>query len=203
MKLFLVLVFTLSTLYSYSQTSYFDSIISERKSKEIELLNPVKGILTEEDLNHFEGLHYFYIDSSYIVEAKFEKSIGKKFEMPTSTERTPIYRRYGYLKFNLNGKELQLTVYQNLELKGIKKYKNYFFVPFRDMTSSKMTYGGGRYLDLTMDKNQIEVIVDFNLAYNPYCAYSHRYSCPIPPEENTLKTFIYSGEKTPFYKEEE
>lgn len=202
MKLFLVSLLIFTTLYSHSQSNHIDSIISARKAKEIELLNPAAGVLTAEDLNHFEGLHYFYVDSSYIVKAKFEKSIGKKFEMPTSTERTPIYRRYGYLKFRINNKDFQLTVYQNIELKGIKKFKNYYFIPFRDMTSSIMTYGGGRYLDLTILKNQSEVILDFNQAYNPYCAYSHRYSCPIPPVENTLKVFIYSGEKTPIYKED-
>ncbi|MDG1428784.1 MAG: DUF1684 domain-containing protein, partial [Crocinitomicaceae bacterium] len=70
------------------------------------------------------------------------------------------------------------------------------FIPFRDKTSRHETYGGGRYLDVQIpDRDMMHL--DFNLAYNPYCAYSHRYSCPIPPEENTLNVSILAGEKTP------
>jgi uncharacterized protein (DUF1684 family) len=191
------------TVCTFSQNTYTDSIIEERKSKEMDLLDSKKGILTEVDLQHFESLNYFFTDTSYIFIAKFEKSIGKKFKMPTSTDRMPIYRRYGYLRFNYRGKEHQLTVYQNMELKGKKKYKNYYFIPFRDMTSGIMTYGGGRYIDMTIEKDQTILKLDFNKAYNPYCAYSHRYSCPLPPEENKLSFFVYSGEKTPIYKKEE
>lgn len=201
MKKLFISIAILTSTYSFSQYSYSDSLIAERKTKESELLDPKKGILTAEDLKHFETLHYFFIDTSYIVHARFEKAIGKKFEMPTSTDRKPIYRQYGYLYFKLDGKEQKLTVYQNMELKSKKEYRNYFFVPFRDSTSGGMTYGGGRYLDLTLAKKQTNVVLDFNLAYNPYCAYSHRYSCPIPPEENKLSVFVYSGEKTPIYKE--
>jgi uncharacterized protein (DUF1684 family) len=77
------------------------------------------------------------------------------------------------------------------------KYKNYLFVPFKDMTNGKETYGGGRYLDLeTTDIQNDSVILDFNKAYNPYCAYSNGYSCPIPPKENHLAVSIEAGEKT-------
>ena len=135
MKTLTLLITFISSISVFSQNSYFDSIFTERKAKEIELLNSEMGILNKEDLEHFSGLHYFYIDSNYRVSAKFEKSIGRKFKMPTSTERMPIYRRYGYLKFNLNDQVQQLTVYQNLELKGKKKFKDYYFIPFRDNTS--------------------------------------------------------------------
>ena len=199
MKLLLTFLLFYS-IQPFAQNSYSDSVISERKTKEADLLTIQKGILSSEDLLHFDGLHYFFIDTTYIVKAKFEKSVGKKFKMPTSTERMPVYRKYGYMHFVLNGKSLRLTVYQNMELKGKKEYKNYFFIPFKDLTCGGISYGGGRYLDLTLLKNQTETLLDFNLAYNPYCAYSHRFSCPIPPEENTLNVFLYSGEKTPFTK---
>ncbi|MFA7274413.1 MAG: DUF1684 domain-containing protein [Crocinitomicaceae bacterium] len=203
MKYVLIILSIILGFYATSQSfsSYNDSLLKERKLKEKELLDPSKGILQSEDLQHFESLHYFFIDSIYICKASFELNIGKKFNMPTSTERMPVYRRYGYLHFEIKGLKYQLTVYQNMELRKKKEFKNYFFVPFRDLTSGEMTYGGGRYLDLTILKNQTAVELDFNQAYNPYCAYSHRYSCPIPPEENTLKIAIYSGEKTPIYKD--
>ncbi len=202
MRKLIISIFIIQTSLAFGQSNYSDSLIAERKKKEQELTDPAKGVLTEEDLTHFKTLHYFFIDTNYRVKARFEKSIGEKFEMPTSTERKPIYRRFGYLYFELNGTKQRLTVFQNMELRTKKEYKNYFFVPFRDSTSGDMTYGGGRYLDLTILKNQTEVLLDFNLAYNPYCAYSHRYSCPIPPEENKLDIFIYSGEKSPIYTEE-
>lgn len=116
--------------------------------------------------------------------------------LESSTERTPIYRRYGYIYFELNGKKCRLTAYQNMELIKKEEYKNYLFIPFRDGTSGVESYGGGRYLDVTIPENET-ITIDFNLAYNPYCAYSYRYSCPVPPEENTLKIRIEAGEKIP------
>ena len=77
-----------------------------------------------------------------------------------------------------------------------KDYKDYLFIPFRDVTSGKETFGGGRFLDARIPKNDT-LLIDFNLNYNPYCAYSERYSCPIPPTENTLKVSILAGEKVP------
>jgi uncharacterized protein (DUF1684 family) len=92
----------------------------------------------------------------------------------------------------------RLAVYQNIDLlkRDRKKFKNYLFIPYKDKTTRNETYGGGRFLDFEIPKNAT-VILDFNLAYNPYCAYSHRYSCPIPPEENTLNVKIEAGEMTP------
>jgi uncharacterized protein (DUF1684 family) len=83
-----------------------------------------------------------------------------------------------------------------MALKKQKEYKKYLFIPFRDLTSGKESYGGGRYIDTEIPAGET-LILDFNRAYNPYCAYSHRYSCPIPPEENTLKVEIRAGEKVP------
>jgi uncharacterized protein (DUF1684 family) len=116
--------------------------------------------------------------------------------MPTTTTRSPVYRRFGFVQFQLNGMEHQLTVFQNMELKKQEGYTNYLFLPFRDSSSGNESYGGGRYLDLDIPKGE-KILLDFNLAYNPYCVYSDRYSCPIPPEENRLKTAIRAGEKKP------
>lgn len=161
-----------------------------------ELKDVEKGILNADEIKVFGGLNYFDFDTTYQLEAIFSKDKGPKFEMPTSTDRKPIYRQFGTLSFEINEKTEVLVVYQNIELSKSKEYRKYLFVPFRDENSGNETYGGGRYLDIQKQKGK-NWIIDFNLAYNPYCAYSYRYSCPIPPEENTLTIPIDAGEKVP------
>jgi uncharacterized protein len=189
-------LFILLSFSSFGQLSK-EEILSGRKSHSDELLDPDKKILTPEEIESFNGLDYFPFDSTYQVTAVFTKAKGPKFEMPTTTERRPVYRKYGEIKFTFADKVHVLNVYQNIELSKSKEYKNYLFVPFRDLTSGKESYGGGRYLDLEKQRGNIWLI-DFNLAYNPYCAYSYRYSCPIPPKENRITTPIQAGEKIPF-----
>lgn len=181
--------------YSYSQ-QYIDSILSLRASKMGEMIDTNHHILTEEEIKHFQGLSYFNVDSTFRIQATFTKSIGKKFKMRTSTERKPIYRPFGYVEFQLNGTTHRLTVFQYIALKRKKAYKNYLFLPLKDATSGNESYAGGRYLDLSIPTTST-VILDFNQLYNPYCVYSYRYSCPIPPEENTLLVPITAGEKVP------
>ncbi len=180
-----------------SQSNYVDSLTKERHKHSDELIDPSAQILTDSEIDHFRGLDYFDINENYRIHATIKKSKGKKFKMPTSTDRTPIYRRYGYVYFKINDELCTLTVYQNMELMKKKGYEDYLFIPFRDATSTVETYGGGRYLDLRIPTSD-QIQIDFNLSYNPYCAYSYRYSCPIPPEENKLKVRIEAGEKTPF-----
>lgn len=182
--------------YLAAAQTYADSVRQLRVLYFAELTDPANKILTEDEIAHFEGLDYFLIDTTYIIEAKFIRKKGKKFKMPTTTNRSPIYRRFGFVQFQLNGMEHQLTVFQNVELKKQEGYANYLFLPFRDSSSGNESYGGGRYLDLAIPKGK-KIILDFNLAYNPYCVYSDRYSCPIPPEENRLQTAIRAGEKKP------
>lgn len=161
-----------------------------------ELLDTASHILTEEEIAEFRGLDYYALDSTYILECKLKKKPGKPFEMITTTERRPVYRRYGVLSFKLNGEKYKLDVFQPvIDIAG-KVYESYLFIPFRDQTSAAETYGGGRYLDLEIPSEK-SVTIDFNQCYNPYCAYSHRYSCPVPPEQNTLDVKIEAGEKTP------
>lgn len=161
-----------------------------------ELTDTSTHVLNAEEVAHFQGLDYFPYDPNYQITATFTKNKGKKFEMPTSTERTPLYRRYGYVDFVLNGDSCHLEVYQNIDLLTNKDFKDYLFIPFKDKTSAKSTYGAGRYLDTHIPEGET-LLLDFNLLYNPYCAYSDRYSCPIPPAVNTLTIEINAGEKTP------
>lgn len=151
--------------------------------------------LTDEDRQSFEGLDFFPIDEKYTVKAKFVKAKRQKpFEMQTTTARKPKYIKFGELHFTMDGKELVLTVYKNIDLSKRKGFKDYLFLPFLDETNGIETYGGGRYLDMKIPTSD-KVIIDFNKAYNPYCAYNHEYSCPIVPLENELAIEVKAGVK--------
>jgi uncharacterized protein len=143
---------------------------------------------------HFTELEHFAPDARFRVTATFKSKPGKEFQMKTTTDRLPTYRPMGTLTFTLGGKKRKLTVYQNIALAAKPEYVNYLFVPFTDLTNGESTYGGGRYLDLTGPLGP-SVELDFNRAYNPYCAYGGRYSCPIPPPENHLPLAVEAGVK--------
>ena len=148
--------------------------------------------LPKEDRPGFVQLPRFAPDRAYRVTARFVAQEGPIFGMKTSTVREPKYRSVGTLYFTLQGKEEQLTVYRNIDLSRLEGYRNYLFVPFTDLTNGESTYGGGRYLDL--EGPLVEVVeLDFNRAYNPYCAYGGSYSCPIPPLENHLEVAVRAG----------
>ena len=156
-----------------------------------------KSPLTEEDFKTFTHLDFFPITDEFIIKAKFIRARKEKpFEMKTTTARLPVYKKYGELHFTFEGNEYKLSVYQNLDLIKKDGYEDYLFLPFSDTTNGNETYIGGRYIDCRIQK-ELEWTIDFNKAYNPYCAYSHRYSCPIPPVENQLTISIDAGEKTP------
>lgn len=152
--------------------------------------------LTKKDLKNFKGLDFFPVDSTYIVTADFQKIENAPiFEMPTTTDRKPLYKEYGILTFNLNGKNNTLTIYQSQDETQDEKYKDYLFLPFTDDTSGIETYGGGRYMDVMMSDQQIDgtFILNFNNTYNPYCAYNEKYSCPLTPRKNHLDIEIKAG----------
>ncbi|MFZ9028171.1 MAG: DUF1684 domain-containing protein [Crocinitomicaceae bacterium] len=161
-----------------------------------ELLDTSTNILNLEEIEEFEGLDYFDYDSTYVIKSKIKGCKGKPFEMITTTERRPVYRKYGHIVFELNGTKNKLNIYQPVINAKNKEFGDYLFIPFRDKTSANETYGGGRYIDMALPSNK-SVTIDFNLSYNPYCAYSYRYSCPVPPASNTLNVEIKAGEKTP------
>lgn len=154
-----------------------------------------KSPLTAEDLKAFTTLYFYAIDQKYIVNAQFVRMKNAKvFEMKTTTDRLPKYKKYGTLYFELEGKPLSLNVYQNLDLIKKPGYEDYLFLPFSDLTCGKESYIGGRYIDLRIPEGRT-IEIDFNKAYNPYCAYNHKYSCPIVPLENDLEIEILAGVK--------
>ncbi|UKM63512.2 DUF1684 domain-containing protein [Flavobacteriaceae bacterium GSB9] len=151
--------------------------------------------LKKKDLKHFEGLDFFKPDSAYVVKATFKRTPNQKeFKMKTTTDRLPIYVKYGELSFTLKGESFTLNVYQNQDLIKEESYEDYLFLPFLDETNGLESYGGGRYLDASIPEGDT-LILDFNKAYNPYCAYNDKYSCPLVPRENYLKTRIEAGVK--------
>ena len=151
--------------------------------------------LKEEDRKQFEGLDFFKYDPTYVVEALFTRTTNElPFKMKTTTDRLPEYVKYGVLDFFLHDEIFQLNVYQNQDLKKQEGYENYLFLPFSDETNGVESYGGGRYIDLRIPEGNT-LIIDFNSAYNPYCAYNDKYSCPIVPRENYLRTRIEAGVK--------
>lgn len=153
---------------------------------------PLRG----SNFKKFKSHPFFPIDLNYRVKAKLVKiENAVPFEIPTSSGRTKKFREFGKAYFTLNGAEQVLTVYQSLALLDDPEYQDYLFLPFKDETNGKDTYGGGRYLDLRIPQND-ELIIDFNKAYHPLCAYNATdYSCPIVPQNNWLQLPIEAGVK--------
>lgn len=148
----------------------------------------------KEDL---EYLRFYKPRKKYRVKAAFVRTPKEEsFDMATYSGLTRKYVKYGMLTFKIKGQELQLAVYQNLLLLKMQQYQDYLFIPFKDHTNGESTYGGGRYIDIeTSDIKDGTVVLDFNTCYNPYCAFSDGYNCPIPPQENHLDFAIKAGEK--------
>lgn len=183
-----------------------EKIIAEIETAQQQLnahyTNPETTVLKPEDFEKFEGLEFYPIALKYRVEATFVRTPDEEpFYMPTTTERLPLYVKYGELFFTWEGKQLQLDIFENLEPKK-EEYKDYLFLPITDLTSGDGSYGGGRYLDVMKSEvAQGKVVLDFNKLYNPYCAYNEKYSCPIPPAQNDLPIRIEAGVKD-FFKAE-
>lgn len=144
--------------------------------------------IPKDERNNFKNLSYFPVDVGYQYECEL-KLYEEPEKVTIGTNRGDLreYIRYGYFEFTVAGKECKLDVFK---MPGT----THLFVPFRDVTSGKETYGAGRYIELEQNRTGIYTL-DFNLAFNPYCAYNESYSCPLPPEQNTLKVEIRAGEK--------
>ncbi len=158
-----------------------------------EYKDPAKSPLKGEQLTNFKGIHFFPANLNYVVQATFVRTPAEKtFKMPTSGAKTPEYVKYGQVTFTLFGKQYKLGVYQSLDLAKTKEYNDYLVILFKDQTSGKETYGGGRYIDLTIPTGNT-ITINFNKAYHPYCAYAEGYNCPIPPAENYLPVRVEAG----------
>lgn len=151
--------------------------------------------LKAKDLKVFKGLDFFKYDSTYVVKAHLKRTPDTKwFEMHTTTDRVSEERVYGILSFEIQGKKLNLNVYQSKASLNKKINEDFLFLPFLDNTNGEESYGGGRYLNLKIPEGDT-IEIDFNKAYNPYCVYNEKYSCPIVPRENYLDLAIRAGVK--------
>ncbi len=190
-KLFILLFFS---VFAFAQK---DLTSAEKFQVELNqsFADSLKSPLTKEDFKSFESLEFFPLNEKFIVEATFIRTKKEKaFGMKTTTSRTPLYLKYGELHFTFDGKNLKLNVYKNLDLSKKSGYEDYLFLPFSDLTCGKESYIGGRYVDMKVQKGKTWTI-DFNKAYNPYCAYNYEFSCPIVPLENDLDIEILAGVK--------
>lgn len=177
------------------ESNLFDKHSNARQEKQLEFTDTLITPFNKEEMQNHNSFKYFDIDEKYNVRTKFTIDTSHPaFEMSTTTDRKPIYRIYGYLNFNIADTLYKLTAYQNMDYKNHPEHGNYLFIPFTDLSNGTLTYGGGRYLDILIPSAD-SIFLDFNDTYNPYCAYSKRWSCPLVPFNNHLNTSINAGEK--------
>lgn len=182
-------------LPAVAQDAYLEQVNRYRDSLNQSFKTNPRSPLDSVDREMFNGLLYYPVNEKYKVQIAFKrKYFGKRFRMKTTTDRLPEYRVYGTLTFMLEGQKQTLTLYQNIALSKKEEYRDYLFCPFKDLTNGESTYGGGRYIDMRMADLK-KGYIDFNMCYNPYCAYNYKYSCPIPPPENHLNISIEAGVK--------
>ncbi|TAN35005.1 DUF1684 domain-containing protein [bacterium] len=176
-----------------------DALTHFRRGRDELFRSHPQSPIEPEERSSFEGLHYFPPDPAYRLEARFEAGDGSELVIETGGEDGAVrYRRAGRLAFTLAGRTCRLTVL------SLVQYAGGLFVPFRDATSGRETYGGGRYLFdtakdtdglvLELEPGSPEVVIDFNYAYNASCVYSPRWACPLAPPENFLPVPVRAGE---------
>lgn len=193
-----ILLAAATYIQAYAQ-NHKKEVKAFQKELNREYANPKKSPLPESQLKQFKALPFYPIDETYSVTAQFERVKNPvPITLKTTTSRLPVYDVYGIATFELKGQTYKLNVYQSHSLRETEKYKNYLFLPFTDQTNGSETYGGGRFIDLTIPEGNT-IVINFNKAYNPYCAYNHKYSCPVPPQENDLAVEIKAGVKKPSY----
>ncbi|HEV8270951.1 MAG TPA: DUF1684 domain-containing protein [Chitinophagaceae bacterium] len=191
MRISLVFVFFLFANSSFAQNKTY------KDSTEAYLKKYVKEheVVTGKDK---EFISFFPVNEKYRMTCRFERTMNSPwFRMESSGQIKKNYRVYGIIHVTINDTAVRLNIYQSQDLMTTQQYKDHLFIPFTDATSGEETYESGRYIDLEIkDIVNDKVLIDFNKAYNPYCAYvSGKYNCPIPPAENRLMVAIPAGEK--------
>jgi uncharacterized protein len=175
-----------------SGKEYEDEINKERQAKD-DYMRSSDGSPFGEEKKNLKGLNYFPIDLNYRISAKLVSIDNKKvIVLPTSDNLEKRYLEYAFAEFELNDEPCKLVI---LEIMEEGSYRGTLLLAFADATSANETYGAGRYLDVKKIPGASSVTLDFNQSYNPYCAYSEKYSCPFPPKENVLKIAVRAGEK--------
>ena len=178
--------------------TYRNEIEQHKKDLNTSYLDPNKSPLDKDQIKALKkekGHKWFDINPALRIVGELDTTqIMRDIGFKTSTDRVAMYDRIGIVKFQINSKTYELSIYESHHLRNNPVYKDYLFLPFNDLTNGMTTYGGGRYIDVKREKDD-KVVIDFNKAYNPYCAYSDKYSCPVPPVENFLNVEINAGIK--------
>lgn len=191
---FVFLVVSYNAIAQQDSIQAVNDVLSFQKEINDEYKDKSKSPLEPKDFRKFKGLPFFPINLRYRVMAKLVLTPGTPFlPLKTTTARLANDRIYGYVEFSIEGKPFRLPVYQSQDLMKKPDLADYLFFPFTDLTNGEQTYPGGRYIDLRIPKDGDEILVDFNKAYNPYCAYSHRFSCPLVPRENHMDIEVLAG----------
>lgn len=170
---------------------YLEKIEAERERQYKFIRYNIDSPLSDEQKQNFKELDFYPIDPLYKVKARSVSIEEKRMrEVPMTDGSVEKYIEHSYAEFELNGKTNRLLLLQSVDEKDMRN----FFLAFADETSGRETYGGGRYINVRQD-GKTSITIDFNLAYNPYCAYNPDYACPLPPKENLLNISIEAGEK--------
>ena len=195
MRILLTLVLLVQLNFGFGQNAFTDAVEKFQKELNAEYADAKTSPLMADDLATFKSLDFYPINEKFKVTARFVRTKKEKpFEMKTSTDRKPLYVKYGEAYFTIDGSDFKLNIYRNIELSKKAEYKDYLFLPFSDLTSGNESYIGGKYIDMKVPEGNT-IIIDFNTSYNPYCAYNHKYSCPKVPLENDLNIEIKAGVK--------
>ena len=177
-----------------SKEEFAKQMQQKREEKELFMKSDAGSPFKTDSTIKFTTLHYFLPDINFRISANLIPIEHKKVVvLPTSDGLEKKYLEYAYAEFKLEGKENKLLI---LEIMDAGPYRGTLFLAFADETSARETYGAGRYLDLKKVPGATSITLDFNQAYNPYCAYSDKFSCPFPPKDNILKVAINAGEKS-------
>jgi len=193
--LLLVLGYFLQDLV-FNDDQYAARLRKARKEKSDGFRRVQGSPLSEAQRNTFDSLKYYAPDKAYRLDARLEQFAQRDtVEMPLTDGKADKYLRWGRATFKLNEQDYKLTLFLK-----VNSQDSTLFIPFTDRTNGHATYGGGRYLDTTLPRpDDKEIVLDFNTAYNPFCAYNDTYACPVPPQDNRLAVEIKAGEKA--YKE--
>jgi len=191
MNQFILLTILLVTVVTVSAQ---DDLNAYREQYKQDFLTDPRSPLKEADLQY---LDFFPELPKAVITAEFQLTPAEQpFEMPTYSGVTRTYRKWGIASFTWGPFSSNLVLYENMTNKSNPLYKDYLFLPFKDNTNGETTYGGGRYLNMSKaDTEDGKITIDFNKAYNPWCAYSDGFNCPIPPLDNKLPYAIEAGEK--------
>jgi uncharacterized protein len=178
------------------EDSYFDQIKKYQEEQNAEFRDPDHSPLTAKEIKKFKGHEFFPINEKYRVNARFEPTPDSKpFPLLTSKGTTTMYKQLGTLHFTLDEKEYTLEAYLQVKRFTAPGEKIYVFLPLIDATTGVSTYGAGRYLHYEGIPEGNDWVIDFNKLYNPYCAYSDNYNCPVVPQPNHLPIAIEAGVK--------